>query len=194
MKPHGDYEKLIQLWPHIRTFQELATKHGINDVFQDNGGKLLQMLLITGLTGMRAREGNDAKDALGGEFELKSVNASLTDQVSTHHHLNPKIIAKYRKVRWIFAIYRGIELEEIWLVEPAALESWFAYQEAKWHQRGGKDINNPKIPLKLVREVGQQFFPFPSDAPGVSDAELKVAEDAVQSIVRELDNKAPPLG
>ena len=36
--------------------------NGINDVFQDNGGKLLQVLLITGLKDIPGREGNDAVD------------------------------------------------------------------------------------------------------------------------------------
>ena len=186
MTPHEDYEQLLSLWPHVQRFQELASKHGIHDVFQDNGGKLLQMLLITGLAGMGAREGNDAKDLDGKEFELKSVNLNLTTQISTHHHLNPTIIAKYRKVRWIFAFYRSIELQEIWLVEPAQLEPWFTDQERKWHERGGRDINNPKIPVTLVRAKGVKFFPFVKTAKGVTAAETAVAE-VVKSLELELE-------
>jgi Restriction endonuclease PvuII len=195
MKPHDDYAKLLKLWPHVREFQELATRHGIKDVFQDNGGKLLQMLLITGLAGMRAREGNDAKDIEGKEFELKSVNIDLTTQVSTHHHLNPTIIAKYRKVTWVFAVYRSIELQEIWVVEPLQLEAWFKEQERRWYEKK-KDINNPKIPLSLVRRVGNRFFPFPQSG-GIPSEELKAAEDAAKYIVEEMkfpDTDQPRAG
>lgn len=54
------------------------------------------------------REGNDAKDASGAEFELKTVNVLKTKSFSTHHHLNPVILAKYRQVDWFFAIYEGM--------------------------------------------------------------------------------------
>lgn len=44
MKPHADAALLAQLFPAIRTYQELASKHGIDDIFQDNGGKILRLL------------------------------------------------------------------------------------------------------------------------------------------------------
>ena len=66
MKPHLDHAKLRELWPSIRNFQELASTHGIDDIFQDNGGKILQILLCTGLTILPGREGNDARDKNGG--------------------------------------------------------------------------------------------------------------------------------
>src|SRR6185503_9184117 len=108
--------------------QALATEHGINDIFQDNGGKLLQLLLITGLKIVPGREGNDAKDDDGAEYELKTVNILLTKSFSTHHHLNPTILAKYRSVDWYFAIYKGIEIQEIYRLAPTDLEPYFT----KW--------------------------------------------------------------
>jgi hypothetical protein len=155
-----DKAELDKLFPSIRQYQTLATKHGIGDIFQDNGGKLLQALLILNLQCMGSREGNDAKDADGNEYELKTVNVLLTQSFSTHHHLNPIILSKYRKVKaWYFSIYRGIELVEIFRILPAQLETdYFSKWEAKWHTSGGKDINNPKIPVKYVRHVGDQIF------------------------------------
>ena len=157
MKPHADLIRLDKLFPAIREYQELASEHGIGDIFQDNGGKLLQLLLITGLTVLKGREGNDARDEAGNEFELKTVNIQLTKSFSTHHHLNPGIIEKYRKVRWVFAVYHGIEISEIHCLEPGDLEPYFTKWEEKWQQSG--DINNPKIPVSFVREVGQQIYP-----------------------------------
>lgn len=49
MQAHPDLEIFEQLYPAVRKLQALAQKHGINDIFQDNGGKLLQVLLLTGL-------------------------------------------------------------------------------------------------------------------------------------------------
>ena len=34
------------------------------------------------------------------------------------------------------------------------LETLFTAWEHKWHESGGRDINNPKIPLKLVQAIG----------------------------------------
>ena len=156
---HADKKKLDRIWPSIVEYQKLASKHGIDDIFQDNGGKILQVLLITGLRRVLGREGNDAVDDDGQEYELKSVNIALTKSFSTHHHMNPKIIAKYRKVPWIFAVYHGIELLEIYQLEPSDMEPWYRKWEDKWHADGGKDINNPKVPLSYVREHGKKLFP-----------------------------------
>ncbi len=155
MTPHPEKAELDRLFPFIREYQSLASKHGIGDIFQDNGGKLLQLLLITGLKGIGGREGNDARDKKGREYELKSVNTLLTQSFSTHHHMNPTILAKYRQVDWVFAIYEGIELQAIYLMKPAGLEPYFSKWEHKWHGSGGKDINNPKIPIKFVIERGK---------------------------------------
>lgn len=154
LKPHQDYKQLIELWPSVEKYQHLAAKHGINDIFQDNGGKLLQVLLLLGLTILPGREGNDAKDTSGREYELKSINIELTRGFSTHHHMNPTIIEKYRQVPWIFAIYKHIALQAVYLLEPTDLAVFFEKWEQKWHRDGGKDINNPKIPVRYIIENG----------------------------------------
>lgn len=158
MRRHRDYKKLEELMPALREYQKLAVEHGINDIFQDNGGKLLQVVLLLGLKVLPGREGNDAKDTDGLEYELKSVNTDLTKTFSTHHHINPVIVAKYRKIGWIFAVYCGIELQSVYLLPPEKLEVFFTAWERKWHECGGKDINNPKIPLKYVVEQGKLLY------------------------------------
>lgn len=158
MKPHPDKAVLDAIFPAIRKYQELASKHGIGDIFQSNGGKLLQLVLLTGLTVLPNLQGNDARDEEGNEYELKSVNTLLTRSFSTHHHMNPVIVAKYRQVKWCFAVYEGIELHAVYLMEPEQLEPYFTRWEAKWLADGRKDINNPKIPLTFVRKNGKQIF------------------------------------
>ncbi|MBT9136976.1 MAG: Type-2 restriction enzyme PvuII [Firmicutes bacterium] len=155
LKQHGDYRRLLKVWPAVEEYQALASKHGIADIFQDNGGKILQVLLLMGLRIVPGREGNDAVDADGREYELKSVNIELTKGFSTHHHMNPAIIAKYRKVPWIFAIYRHIALQSVYKIQPDALEFYFSKWEKKWRDDGNKDINNPKIPIYYVVQHGE---------------------------------------
>jgi len=75
--------------------------------------------------------------------------------------MNPTIIAKYRKVDWVFAVYDNIELGEVYLLKPEQLEPYYEKWETKWHESGGKDINNPKIPLKYVQQVGTLVFQGP---------------------------------
>ncbi len=160
MKPASqeDVDEFKRLWPSIQAYQTLASKHGIEDIFQDNGGKIMQVLILLGLTNIAGREGNDAIDGDGREYELKSVNIELTQSVSTHHHMNPTIIAKYRQVDWIFAIYRHIELQCVYKLSPGDLEPYFAKWEEKWHRDGNKDINNPKIPIKFIKDVGTLVY------------------------------------
>lgn len=156
--PHKDLYELESLWPSIQRYQSLASKHGIDDIFQDNGGKLLQVLLSLGLKVLPGREGNDAIDADGQEYELKSANSELVVSFSTHHHMNPFIIDKYRKVPWIFAIYKHIAIQAIYILTPAQLEPYFSKWEQKWYDDGRKDINNPKIPISHVIENGRLLY------------------------------------
>ena len=157
MARHPDWQKLEKLMPAVREFQALASEHGIDDIFQDNGGKILQMLLALNLQGIPGREGNDAVDVEGREYELKSVNIWLTASFSTNHHINVPIINKYRQVCWVFAVYEGIEMRRAYFMPADKLEPYFASWETKW-QQSGKDINNPKIPLQFVIENGELLY------------------------------------
>jgi hypothetical protein len=181
MSAHRDAKRLDALFPNIREFQKLATAHGINDIFQDNGGKLLQLLLLTGLKISPGREGHDALDDHGNEYELKTVNVLLTSSFSTHHHLNHTIIEKYREVDWYLAVYKGIEIQEIYRMTPKQLAPFFEHWEAMLDDEGRTHINNPKIPVKFVRERGTLFYettpqlpapPAPVNPPIVEQIEL----------------------
>jgi len=161
---HNDLDKLEAILPHIRELQRLASQHGIHDIFQDNGGKMLQLLLVTGLIAIPGREGNDARDINGKEYEVKTVNRFDTkgnrkanSQFTTHHHLNPTILAKYRQVDWLFAIYSGIELEAVYFMTAEMLEPHFTKWEAKYHQ-DGRHLNNPKIDARFVEANGILIF------------------------------------
>ncbi|MBD2001767.1 MULTISPECIES: helix-turn-helix domain-containing protein [Cyanophyceae] len=149
----SNLDRLQSAFEGIREMQHLANEYGITDIFQDNGGKVLQVLILLGLRISPGREGNDAIDAEGNEYELKTLNRSLNKNagVTTHHHLNKDILKKYRAVKgWYIAIYEGIELMEIHKVTPSILEVKFKDWEAKLEKQ--ESINNPKIPMRLVRQ------------------------------------------
>jgi transcriptional regulator with XRE-family HTH domain len=146
-------------------FKQLAREYGIVDIFQDNGGKVVQLLILLGLKTLPGREGNDAIDQDGGEYELKTINYTLTNQVSTHHHLNKDILNKYRKVKaWYFGIYEHSELWEIWKVPPSALEDLFQHWESQIDEKG-KEPNNPKIPLWYIQTGGECVYRNPHKSP-----------------------------
>lgn len=169
LTPHKDLQKLQKLFPALAAYEQLANKHGIYDIFQDNGGKLLQVLLLTGLKVIAGREGNDAEDQAGHPYELKTMNAELVRCFSTHHHLNPNILSKYRKVPWVFAIYRHIEIASMYLVPVGGLEPYFKRWETvideRYRQQAATSdrpvsmhsisINNPKINATFVENVGE---------------------------------------
>ena len=79
--------------------------------------------------------------------------------------MNPVIIAKYRKVNWIFAIYEGIELIEIYELTPKNLQFYYEKWEEKWKADGNKDINNPKIPVTFVRQNGILLYKMDNGKP-----------------------------
>lgn len=156
----SDLERLNEAFEGIRKMQELANEYGINDILQDNGGKVLQVLILLGLRISPGREGNDAVDAEGNEYELKTINRLLNKNagITTHHHLNVDILNKYRAVKaWYIAIYEGVELREIYRLEPEELEVKFAEWEGRL-LKGEGPINNPKIPMWLVRR-GELVYP-----------------------------------
>jgi transcriptional regulator with XRE-family HTH domain len=159
----SDMERLQAAVEGIRTMQRLADEYGIRDILQDNGGKVLQVLILLGLKISPGREGNDAVDVEGNEYELKTINRALNKNagVTTHHHLNREILAKYRAVKaWFVAIYESIELVEIYRIEPSILEPVFQIWEQKLEIMDS--INNPKIPMRYVRQ-GELVYPKKSD-------------------------------
>lgn len=159
-RPHEDYAKLQALFPAVRELQKLARQHGVPDIFQDNGGKILQVALLLGIKLLPGREGNDAVDATTkGEFEIKTLNFENKGGFTTHHHLNHDILAKYRKVEWIFAAYEGIEIRTIWLVKPEQMEFWFQKWEKMLETRS--HLNNLKIARAYVITHGKILYTIP---------------------------------
>ena len=157
-----DLERLQEGLANVKLLQVLAKEYDIPDIFQDNGGKVLQLLILLGLKQSKGREGNDAVDDEGKEYELKTINLSLNPHagVTTHHHMTKEIIEKYRSVIWYIGTYEAIELIEIWKVHPSQLEELFTSWEKWIDDHDGQPRNNPKIPLRYVRK-GERVYKNP---------------------------------
>lgn len=86
----NDLERLREGLENVKLLQRLANEYDISDIFQDNGGKVLQLLILLGLRQLKGREGNDAIDEDGNEYELKTVNVSLNPRagVTTHPEIS----------------------------------------------------------------------------------------------------------
>jgi len=151
------YDEIEQLWPGIAKFQELAVQYGITDIFSDNGGKVAQLAIAVGLDIVPGRQGADACDRMGNEYELKTLDLNKKGRgFTTNHHLNLGTIHKYRERRFVFALYEGITLVEAYLVLPRDMEPLYTKWTAALHKRD--HLNNPKIPIEYVREVGTVMY------------------------------------
>lgn len=157
-------KELEALWKGLQKLNQLGNQYGIDDIFQDNGAKVLQQLVLLNFENLKGREGNDAVDSLGVEWEMKSANIEKVSGFSTHHHLNFTILQKYRSVPWSFATYKHIDLQEIYVLTPKELEPMFQKWEDSLTGKGDiqkvKSINNPKIPIKFVQKAGHIIYPF----------------------------------
>ncbi|MDE7311180.1 MAG: restriction endonuclease [Eubacterium sp.] len=155
------------MWSKLDGIEKLARIYKINDIAQDNNLKLLQTLVLFDFQNQPGREGSDAIDRYGNAWELKTVNIDLTSSFSTNHHTNLERIAVFRQERWLFSTYRGISLQEVYAVSPAALEQYFTKWEEAIREKMAENnknvhLNNPKIPLKYVHQVGIKVYPVDS--------------------------------
>ena len=167
--PTGDANELLAIG---RQLQDIASRHAIHNVFSDNGYQELVLLTLFGLKKLR-REGNDAIDGDGREYELKTVSRVSSDgeekqslAVTTEHTLTQSNIARYRSAYlWIIGVFRQSMPEVVYEIMPAALEPYFT----KWEERLAESddrghpvrdhINNPKIPMWFIVERGVRIWP-----------------------------------
>lgn len=170
----AEIARLESLWKNLEDLAKMAKEYGIDDMLQDNGVKVLQQLVYLNMDLLPGREGNDSISKSGIEWEMKSANEALVSGFSTNHHTTHDIIAKYRQVPWTFAIYDGIILKEIYVLTPQQLEPIYKKWEEKIQDdartknpknQGDAHINNPKIPIKFVRENGVKVYPYNDVSP-----------------------------
>jgi hypothetical protein len=183
LTPTGDADEIISRGVEL---QHMASGHGLHNVFSDNGYQELVLLVLFGLRKLR-REGNDAADDEGHQYELKTVNRINSDgvakrslSVTTEHTLTLANIERYRAAHlWIIAVFNQSLPECIYEITPAALEPYFRQWEAKLRDQDpdGSDplnhINNPKIPIGFVAQNGARVWP-----PEPTPLPTRAAEDA----------------
>ena len=160
----AEIARIEQLWGNLNELNQMAQAYGIPDIFQDNGAKVLQQLIYLNMSILPGREGNDCISASGTEWEMKSINLETSASgFSTNHHTTHDIIAKYRQIPWTFAIYYGINLAEMYVMTPDMLEPLYHHWEEKLQTM--THLNNPKIPVKYVREHGIKVYPINPNNP-----------------------------
>lgn len=170
-------KKIDQLWSQLHELQDFAHEYKIDDIFQDNGAKILQQLIYLNFKQLPGREGNDAISEHEIEWEMKSINLNTSASgFSTNHHTNQEIIDKYRKVPWTFAIYYGIKLTEIYIVLPETMEKIYQHWEQKLKTK--THLNNPKISVTWVRKNGIRVYPF--DESNAIDPDIAAYESLKQ--------------
>jgi len=134
--------------------QGIANRHGIPNITQDNGIRVLQIALACNLGVVPGRTGNDLCDRNGQEFELKTCSLDGRDPgFTTAHHLTRGLIEKYRKAGFILAAFSGGRLISVYVVHPKALSDYFDAWE-KGLGDGKDHHNNRIIPINHVREIG----------------------------------------
>ena len=165
---------LNEMWGQLTGIEELASQeYDIGDLAQDNNLKLLQTLILFDFKNQSGREGSDAIDRYGHAWELKTCNSLLVSGFRTNHHTNIPRIQAFRQERWLFSIYEGINLIDVYAMSPSMLEPFFSKWEEKVNSAPDPEtahINNPKIPIKFVRQNGIRVYPFTD--PPVDPAEV----------------------
>jgi len=169
LEPTGDIACLLRQGTEI---QSEATLQGIHNVFDDGGYKELLMLSLFNLRKLH-REGDDAEDAEGRRYEMKTVarvsssgRRKTSLSITTEHTLTQTNIDRYRATfLWIVAVFDQSVPEVIYEIPSAKLEPYFAAWEAKLASQGQpvggapNHMNNPKIPLKWIQAHGVQVWP-----------------------------------
>ncbi|GAA2399405.1 hypothetical protein GCM10010420_27310 [Streptomyces glaucosporus] len=174
LRPQGDIRKIVELGLQL---QMRASERHIHNVFDDGGYKELLLLELFNLTKGGGRVGNDATDALGREYEIKTVarlnfkgERKKSLSITTEHTLTLDNIDRYRSVHlWIVAVFDQSTPEAIYEIHPSRLEPYFSQWEAALRKqieidsrRGGgarPHLNNPKIPLNFVARHGVRVWP-----------------------------------
>ena len=155
----------------FKGLEDFASKNGIEDIFQDNGAKVIQQIVIADFKVLPGREGNDAVDSNGVEWELKSINIATSARgFSTDHHTTFELLDRFNSIPWLFSIYQNTQLLEMYVLSPGQLEQWVEKRKKHLHEIDGTSLNNPKIPLKYVKTTGTKIYPFPN--PPIDPATL----------------------
>jgi hypothetical protein len=144
--------------------QKYGTKKNIVSVFDDGGYRELLLATLFDLRLHLGRQGDDAYDELGNNFELKTVNLVDTSGklrikpgITTCHHVNQEIINRYRNLHaWLVGIFFINEPVEIYEISADKLESYLKTWEEQLKQ--STHINNPKIRFDDIRKLGIKHY------------------------------------
>ena len=168
LKQRADIGDLLKL---ANELQVEANKHNIIHVFDDGGYRELLLVKMFGLTKIPGRHGDDGIDPeTGNQYELKTVNLVDTSGklrrdpgVTTCHHVNLDIIARYRKVSgFLVGIFYINDPARIYEVPSKLLEPYFQTWEHRLKTEPNLNhINNPKFKFEDIIKLGVLHFHNP---------------------------------
>lgn len=164
LQAQGSISDLLSL---AAPLEQAAQKYGIPTVFDDGGFKTLILCKLFGLTPLPGKGGDDAVDAEGRSFELKTLN--LLDSSGNDRRTPPGVgagtpleqarIDRYRRTNsWLIGVFRGYHPIEVWQLSSTLLEPFYVKWEEQLRQAPGGVINNPKIPFQFVTTMGHRHY------------------------------------
>jgi len=157
---------------YLDDIEHRANQRGIFNILDDGGLKTFFLLDLLDLQSIPGKGGNDAQDALGRRFEVKTINLKTmsgevkkgTPSITTGHSLSAANITRYQETDgWIIALYFGHHLREVWQIDTKLLEPFFQ----QWREKlpaptlsnPHPTINNPHIGFNYVVRHGQRVWP-----------------------------------
>jgi hypothetical protein len=159
ISPHPDLEIYIKGWSAISNLQEIANRHGVPDILQDGGAKTLKICLMLGLIPTGKKQGNDAHDIHGHPYEIKTADINRNwGGFGISAKLSIPILERYRGVHWVFSVYSGVTMLELYRVHKNMMGEHYE----KWEKlilRSGKPFTtaSPIVPFDWVREAGEKI-------------------------------------
>lgn len=196
LEPHDDYWVTAGATNATnRLLEGIGAKHGISNITQDNGHRVLSVKLLLDIEVLPGRNGNDLIDFCGQEYELKTCSLDSKDPApGTAHHLALMILGKYRKAGFMFAFYHKGALVCLYVLHPNLLNAYFDKWEAEIHA-GKTHLNNPKFQINYIRSVGELIYgePLPDNwkKKYARGSALEAVDDPCKS---ERDRKGNSLG
>ncbi len=155
---YGAVEVYNSVVPALRLLEQDAAVKGVNGLFRDDNFRIFQILLITSLSQMSDDNGVSVVDDKGVVYGVRTVDLLQMKNFVLHDRVTPQVLIEYRKRDWIFGVYRGVGVLELYRVLSKDLESIYLKWESQWKDGVKKELKNPKVPLRYVRAVGELLF------------------------------------
>lgn len=156
--------EIDDLLVHAFNLDRAGRELGLN-AFDNN---LIREVIICRQAGLRKSLGRGETDALGRDgstrYELKSTDLKFVRSAPmwpTSREVTATVLAAFRSMDFfLFAVFRGIDLLALFRASAGGLEPFFSELEEKVaaKQGAGRNLNNPKIPWRVIEPVAETLL------------------------------------